>query len=227
MAAASNNEKFRALVVDPNPHTRGFLWEAVLANSHFSIVTACRSSEESESHFRSGYECDVVLLSSTFETARRQALVSTMRETPGGKEAAIVTVVYATEQTAADLGILLAESSDGFVLCPFSVDSLSQVAGIASRVKAQFNRKRKIASATLILRDTFVLFDDFNRGLLRDTVPARIGDKMRELVTQARTIVDEDGAMFREALSAAADGIQPPKAIYQGPSQRIKKKLNR
>jgi CheY-like chemotaxis protein len=218
-------EQFRALIIDPNALTRTYIWEAVLSDRHFSVVTASRNTEDSAAQFLQGYECDVVLISSNIELDKIKEFIQTMRNSVGGREAAIVTVVYAKEQTATGLGSLLAEGSDGLLLSPFSVHSLAQVAEIAKKVKRDFDRKRKVAAAKLMGFDLLLKFDELNRGFARGLDGVKAIDRLRESVLRLEKVLEGHPDVFAEAVRENLSNIEPPKSSYKGPSQRIKKKL--
>lgn len=218
-------EQFRALIIDPNALTRTYIWEAVLSDRHFSVVTASRSTDDSAAQFLQGYECDVVLLSSNIDIVKTREFIQAMRASEGGKEAALVAVVYSKEQTATGLGSLLAEGADGLLLSPFSVHSLAQVAEIAKRVKREFDRKRKLAAAKLIGLDLLLKFDELNRGFVRGVEGQKAMGKLRQSVQQLEKVVEGHTEIFAEAIGGNLSNIEPPKSSYKGPSQRIKKKL--
>jgi CheY-like chemotaxis protein len=217
--------KFRALVVDPNPLTRSYIWEAVLSDAHFSVVTASKSTEDSITQFSQGYACDVVLVSSNIDLLLIRGLMKVMKESEGGKEAALVAIVYANEQNSSALGTLLAEGADGLLLSPFSVHSLAQVAQIASRVKGEFDRKRKLAAAKIMAGELLIKFDEINRALLKGVNSQKSIEKMQKVGSGLERLLEGSPELFAEAMIDVIRNIEPPKGAYQGPSQRVKRKL--
>jgi len=211
--------------VDPNPLTRSYIWEAVLSDIHFSVVTASKSTEDSTSHFLAGFACDVVLASSNIDILQLRGLMKVMRESEGGKEAAFVAIVYANEQNSTALGSLLAEGADGLLLSPFSVHSLAQVAQIASRVRGEFERKRKIAAAKIMANELLAKFDEINRALMNGINSQKSIQKLQKVAGGLERILEGSSDIFAEAVGDVIRNIEPPKGAYKGPSQRIKKKL--
>ena len=211
--------------MDPNPLTRSYVWEAVLSDIHFSVVTASKSTEDSINHFQQGFGCDVVLVSSHIDILQIRGLMRVMKESEGGKEAALVAIVYANEQTSTALGSLLAEGADGLLLSPFSVHSLSQVAQIASRVKGDFDRKRKVAAAKIMASELLAKFDEINRSLLEGLNARKPIERMQKVGMGLERMLQGSEDVFAEAMGEVIRNIEPPKSAYKGPSQRIKKKL--
>jgi len=211
--------------VDPNPLTRSYIWEAVLSDIHFSVVTASKSTEDSTSQFLAGFACDVVLASSNIDILQLRGLMKVMRESEGGKEAAFVAIVYANEQNSTALGSLLAEGADGLLLSPFSVHSLAQVAQIASRVKGEFERKRKFAAAKIMANELLAKFDEINRALMNGINSQKSIQKLLKVAGGLERILEGSSDIFAEAVGDVIRNIEPPKGAYKGPSQRIKKKL--
>jgi CheY-like chemotaxis protein len=225
MSTTNSFSKFRALIVDPNPLTRSYVWEAVLSDIHFSVVTASKSAEDSMNQFQQGFGCDVVLVSSHIDILQIRELMRVMKETEGGKEAALVAIVYANEQNSTALGSLLAEGADGLLLSPFSVHSLSQVAQIASRVKGDYDRKRKLAAAKIMASELIAKFDDINRALLSGVNSRKPIERMQKVGIGLERMLEGSEGLFVEAIGEVIKNVEPPKSAYKGPSQRIKKKL--
>jgi CheY-like chemotaxis protein len=225
--AANAYTQFRALIVDPNPATRSYLWEAVLADPHFKNVTAAKALEDARGMFQDGYSTDVVLISSTFDAPKISRFVEGIRETEGGKECAIISVMRGAHQENSNLGMLLAEGADGFLLTPFSVFSVGQVAQIAKSVKREHDRRRKLAASQLLSIDLLGMFDALNKKLfLSSSIEGKVKTSMKALQNKIREIIAGEPDLGREAVVNALKSFEPPKdTLYQGPSQRVKKKL--
>lgn len=218
---------FRALIVDNAAASRSYLWEAVLADPHFRNVTASKALDEAQAMFLGQFETDVVLISSSFDIERMKLFIESIRQTEGGREAAMVAIVRPTEQENASLGRLLALGVDGFILTPFSVHSVGEVAEIAKRVKREFDRRRKRAAARLLSVDLLLTFDDANRKLFMvGNSQGKLRETLKEIHAQIEEIVTGEPDLGFEAVREQARGMEAPrKSLYQGPSQRLKKKM--
>jgi CheY-like chemotaxis protein len=220
-------EQFSALIIDNRAQARAYLWEAILADPHFSRVSAVKELEEAQALFFDRFQADVVLLSSGFDSKKIRNFIEAIRTTEGGKEVAIVSVVRAVDQENSSLGQFLADGADGFLLVPFSVVSVGQVAEIAKRVKHEFDRKRRGAAATLLSIDLLGKFDALSRKFfMTGDIKGKAYESFAALSDQIRDVIQGETDIAAEAVRARLRATEAPRVtLYQGPSQRLKKKL--
>ena len=68
-------------------------------------------------------------------------------------------------------------------------------------------------------------FDEINRALLNDLDVRKAIEKIKNVAGGLNRILEGSPEVFAEAMGEVIRNIEPPKAGYKGPSQRVKRKL--
>src|SRR5262249_32914468 len=89
---------FDALIIDPNPTSRGYLWQATLSEPNFRRVKALAGIEEALTHLQNGNRYDVLLITSEMSSETIRNFVPNAKQTDAGKEAAYVVVLKKKDQ---------------------------------------------------------------------------------------------------------------------------------
>ena len=217
---------FRALIIDSNPQTRSYLWEAVLAEPQFCNVFASKSLDEGRVMFETGLHCDVVLISSAQDPVLTKDFLTAIKATEGGKEIAYVSVVRASHQETEMLAASLVEGTDGLLLSPYSVNSVRQVAEVASRVKLGHEAKRREAGARMMLLQSIKLVDDYGKAVLLKKDSASPLAKFSKMLNKLNSVWSgESSGLTNIAVEVFLNAPAAQLSHYQGASTRIKKKL--
>ncbi len=219
---------FDALIVDPNPTSRGFLWQATIANPLFHRVQAFSKMTSAHEALRSGAKYDVVLLSSSFDRSEMETFIKGAKTTEGGKEAAYVSVLKASNQSSDAVAFGLIGGADGFLFEPFSADSLKQVAAIANKVRREFEAQRLKAGFSIMLTEVMKALDEFMSAKL---VGQDVGVAHRNLLKATKglqKIKEDDKNIYYDVACDIFQTAKPRPAIaYKGASKRVKSKLTK
>ena len=171
----------------------------------------------------------MVLITSTIDRDEMRSFITASKISEGGKEAAYVMVLKANHQDAENIAFSMMEGTDGFLMEPFSVDSLRQVAMIAARVKGEFERARQRAAIALIVGDIMKSLDDLaNAKILGDdTVQQR-----KKLVTSTRALKKlksgNDLQLYYDLAPEMFEAGTPrPSLGYGGASKRVRERARK
>lgn len=218
-----------ALIVDPNPVSRGYLWQATLAEANFRHVQAVSHLMDALVRLQSGYKFDVLLITSALELTEIKNFIPQFRQTANGKEAAYVLVVKLQDQGAENVAASLVDGTDGFLLEPYSVNSLRQVAAIAHRVKAEHEKERVRVAVQMVLVELMPKLDALAEAKrTKQDITAKDKD-FKKAANGLRRVV---GPYVEAYAEAAAEMFQKasPRAVrtsagYKGASQRVREKF--
>lgn len=217
---------FDALIVDSDLCSRGYLWQATLAEPHFRRVTAVRALDDALLLLTEGYVFHVLLISHTLERNRINSFVQSAKQTSGGKEAAYVLVLRDSEQTTDNIAFSIMEGSDGFLILPFSVHSLREVAAIAARVKHQHELKKKRAAIQLIVMDLIQALESLAFAKLCHKGEKNCRLRFSKVTASLQKLKEEDLPLYFEVATDLFSTAAPrPLIDYHGISKRVRERL--
>ncbi|MCC6952507.1 MAG: response regulator [Deltaproteobacteria bacterium] len=221
------HSQFNALIIEPNPTVRGYLWQATLASPHFHRVKAV-SKIESALERLNEHPFDCILVSSNFPREEIESFIERAKSTNGGKEAAYIWVLRAKHQSSNNIAQGLLGGLNGFLLEPFSADSLRRVAIAAAKVKKEFDRQRTEAALRIIVSDVMKALDAL---ALAQSASAEVNRSRKEFAKAAaalKTIPTEDRDLYYKVACELFETAPPKPSIgYKGASKRIKQRLTK
>lgn len=219
--------QFNALIIEPNATVRGYLWQATLASPHFHRVKAV-SKIESAIHRLEEHPFDCVLISSNYSREEIAGFISAAKVTQGGKESAYIWVLKALHQRSENIAAGLLGGMDGFLLEPFSADSLKQVATVAAKVKREFERQRTEAALRIIVSDIMKTLDAFALAQMTGQEITRTKREFAKSIESLKNVAEADRDLyFKVALELFETAAPRPSIGYKGASKRIKQRLTK
>ena len=218
--------RFDAMIIDPDPTSRGYLWQATLAEVSFHKVKAFSKTDTAIAHLAQGAKFDVVLITSGFIRDDIINFIHEAKQTDGGKEAAYIWVLKTVHQTTDNIAFGLIDGTDGFLLEPFSVDSLQQVAAIAARVRKEYDRQRKKVALTLVVKEIMSALDEFALSKVTKKSVAAAAHEFKKATEVLRKLEVDDIEIYHElACEMFEKGVPRPPVAYRGASTRVKQKM--
>ncbi|MFN8388879.1 MAG: hypothetical protein U0136_01155 [Bdellovibrionota bacterium] len=215
---------FDALIVDPNPVSRGYLWQATLCEPNFRRVKAVSGLTEALNQLQKGNRYDVLLITSEVQSENIKEFVPQAKQIEGGREAAYVVVLKKKDQDSEKIALGIVDGTDGFLLEPFSVQSLKQVAAIAARVRGEHERQRAKAALSLMLFEIGPKLDAYaeSRRTKSDAITPQ-----KEFIRSAQALkrlVAGNEQVYAEVAAEIFEQAPPrvPKGKYKGASKRVR-----
>lgn len=215
---------FDALIVDPNPFSRGNLWQATLYEPNFRSVKAVSGLSEALAQLQNGNRFHVLLITSEFPSSDIKTFIPDAKRTDSGKEAAYVLVLKKKDQDAENVATSIVDGTDGLLLEPYSVHSLKQVAAIAARVKGEHERERARAAISLMLHDIIPKLDAYAEAKRKQQEPGSSYKDLKRLGAGLKKIVKEHQSAYAEVAHDVFQTASPrqTKSKYKGASKRVK-----
>lgn len=219
-----------ALIVDPNPTTRNYLWQAILATTDFHGVKSASSPKNTIDMLTQGKKFDVIILSSQFDQQTVRDFISEARRTTSGRECAFITVIKQTNDRGKSVATGMIDGSDGFLMEPFSTTSLRQVAEIATRVKKEAQEARVKAGLNMLFQDIIPVVDRYAETKRQggDTKQVK-----KELIGLSENLKKVGKNYFRQMIDVAIDSFSAaaPRILIQrkvsNPADRMQMLMER
>lgn len=221
-------EMLDALIIDSNPLSRGFLWQATLAESHFRQVKAVSTLTVALTQLDDRV-FDVILIPSNAPIDEVKQFVTDAKQKNGGKEAAYIVVLKVPDQTTEKIAAGIMDGTDGFLFEPFSVDSLKQVAAVASRIKGEHERRRKEAAMKLVIGDLIKALDEYSAAVSNDKGAFQNSRERKAFHKASATLKKfrgNDVGIYLDLAPPMFEAAPPRIKFYKGASRRLQKKLN-
>lgn len=217
-----------ALIIDFNPTSRSFLWQVTVEGVYFRRVKAYSHTKDAYEHLRSGARYDVVLITSQIPQAETKSFITRAKETDGGREAAYIMVVKIPDQTTENIATNMIGGTDGFLLEPFSVESLKQVAAIAEGVRKKFEAERQRAAFQLIASGIIKALDEFSTATITNENVGAARKSFQAATRPLKKMERDQFHLFIDILTEACEDARPRAPLgYKGASQRVRERARK
>ena len=215
---------FDVLIVDPNPNSRSYLWQATLAQANFRSVKAVAELNEALEQLNSGIHYDVLLITSALSSVNINQFVPAAKKTEAGKEAAYVVVLQRRHQNSENVATGIVDGTDGFLLEPFSVHSMKQVAAIAARVRGEHEAARMKTAISIMLEESMEALNVYAECIRKQSDAAAALKDFKRASKGLRKIAKDNFNVYVDlaAESFAHSLPRPPKQRYSGVSNRVR-----
>ncbi len=230
--APITQEKFDAFIVDSEIDTRMRLRQATSSVTQFGKIHVFSSTRECSQRFQVGGDhCDVVFLSSKFDTKDVQDFIHVSKETKTGQDTAYILVLGARDQGSGVIANNVMIGVDGFLFEPYSVDQLVEITTLSAKVRKERSAARERIGLTLLLTDIINQVDlvAYLKGLGHE--PGTSMKKLKELTHNLGNLSPESFQVYVElAIKIFSEAPVPKKAFktdnYKGASSRVKRKAD-
>ncbi len=181
-------KRLDAFVIEGNPDSRSRLHQAVHASGVFARVSPIANFEEALIKFRANEPCDTVLISSSFDRIETHAFIESLREASRKLDCAIILMLKPEDQNGIAVANHMLLGADGFLVEPYSVDSIRQAAELTQQIKSE-NQKARFKSATKLLIST--MMDELERrayAITKGQNPPQISKHIRQAAEVFRSL---------------------------------------
>lgn len=175
-------KELHCLIIDPDPHSRARLREALRSITLKSVCDMAKSYQASYIKLELNQKYDCVFAASTEKRALLKDLRTRMLKAAGDSKAPLLIIVLKQQHTTSTfVADLYAGGIDGFVCEPFSPEKLLELLNVA-----RDESEKKIEKPQLDVRATDFLMNDAMRlidrlAALRDKGETQGGYTLREL----------------------------------------------
>lgn len=224
------DERIVALLVDSDLQGRSKLKEAAMADYHFKKVTPLNTLDDALNFINDGQVCDVCFIKSVYEQDEIDAFMEDAKKTTIGQECAYIMVLNAQGQTEGNASQNLMGGMHGFLMEPFSVDSMTEISRIAARVKKEAQEARVMAAVKITLSGVAEQIDKAYVAKKLD-VPRKPGASILKQSTmdelrRAQNLPNRD--IYVNSLIEVFENAKVPKGMnYTGPSERVKERMRK
>jgi len=151
--------KISAIIVDPDPEPRMRLKLATRAVPQFQKVFLESELRSATSKMESGEIFDVVFVSERFSHEDVMHFIKTSKEKAEGQDTAYVLVLGSTDQNSSKIASSMVVGADGFLLEPYSVDSLVEIVKLAEKIKGKHADERERVAVGFVVSDIMTQLD--------------------------------------------------------------------
>lgn len=229
MNSGNNNfEKYDALICDPDMNTRVRLKTAATAVPRFGRIGQCGALREAVDVMSGDVSFNVVFISNRIPQEAITGFIRKGRETPQGQDAAYIIVLSGSAQDSSTVAANVMVGADGFLFEPYSVESLTEITGLAARVKGERSRTREAAALSLVISDVMGQLDLIaqlkSSGLDLGPNLKKLRDMCGIFKTLNKESFDSYTSIAIEKFENAPVPVQGKKK-YGGVSDRVKKRM--
>lgn len=214
-----------AMVLSPDLESRMRLRQAMSFVPEFGFVRVMSTLSEGLQRLFAGESFGSFFIATLFGHEVARDFIEKSKGTKGGRDAAYI-FTFSGEAKSAELAQDLIHGADGFLVEPFSVESLQKIYRLAVEVKKQRVIDRQKSGMRLIVQDTIEAIDEWafeSYETEYKSLPSRL-QKLRQTI---HSFPEDSHDTYFEILEELFLQIQHPKIItYRGPSRRLRKKFN-
>ncbi|MCB0331182.1 MAG: hypothetical protein KDD70_16045 [Bdellovibrionales bacterium] len=168
-------EKSNAVVIDPDPKDRAVLKSALHAISNYNKIFQAKSIRDCLSLMKEE-ESELLINFISYEFPKEEIgrLVAQGKSTPGGVDSAYVIVFKSDEQDSGTIARSLLDGIDGFVVAPYSVESLAKITKLAEKLKKERRQSRIEKTVKFLVEDTLATLDEVAARKLSGASPGEM-----------------------------------------------------
>ncbi len=225
-------ERYHTIIVDSDLERRMRLRQATAMVQYFGEVTAVSELREAISKLQGDRVCDVIFMTSHFPQEEIDAFVKEAKQTKHGQDTAYVLLVGVDKQDSADLAKNIMGGLDGFLLEPYSVDSLVDITRLAAKIKGDRRVAREKAALNLLISKIITQLDVVAYAKRLGSEGGHSVKQLKELGEQIQRLTGESLSMYHELAIEAFCAAPLPKRIfksdaYAGASSRVKQRMEK
>lgn len=223
-------DSLTAIVVHPDTNARMLLKQATSTVHQYGKLLQFGSCAEAITKIKTGENIGVIFISASISSIDLSDFIRRARSLPAAQEAAFILLLGTQDPRASSIANNLLHGSDGFLLQPYSVDSLVEVTQLAAKVRTERARIRETTAMKLLVRNIMSQIDEI-AYLKACGYEGRLSmNGLKETCSTLHTLPAESQQAFLEVALKLFEEAPPPRRVdpahqYKGPSQKVKQKL--
>lgn len=216
-----------ALVLDKDSDSRMKLKSATSAVSSFGVVQLCAHSVDALRILGERNEWDIILISAKLETGRITEFITQAKLTPGGRDAAYILVISASDQNSSAIATNILAGADSFLCEPYSVDSLQEISNLAATVKQQRIRERQEGAIRILVNDVIRTLDAISLCLYLGQPPGLQMRDFKDIGSAIQGLSDDWKPVYYTELISRTEKLAPPARPALPKSKRVQDKMKK
>ncbi len=226
-----SNEKFDAMSIDTEMQSRIRLKQATNSVPTFGKFYQSGSLDEALKKLSGPERCDVVFVSDRMGTEGLPAFIKSAKQAPAGQDAAYVMIVKAGDEMASMIAQSVLLGVDGFLCEPYSVDSLTEITRLASKVRKERSEAREEAAVRFLMGQISEQISIVAQLKSMKMNAARETRKLQEMCQIFTTLDEEAKQRYQRIAVDVFENAPLPKPLikknYGGASSRVKARLEK
>lgn len=221
---------FSALIVDPDIEARMRLKQATSVTPLFSSVHQFSNLRDALSSVRESEHCDITFISKRLSGEDIQAFIQEARKTRAGGLSAYVLLLDERHRESTAIASMMVHGLDGFLFEPYSVEHLTDITELATRVHTEQLQARTKVAVKLLLNNIIEQLDMLSSLKSVGIASTRGMNELKRLISSVRALGPEAEAVYLEIVPDCFCEAPLPRKLfsvvkYRGASERVKKKL--
>lgn len=228
-----------ALIIDSSSSVRSGLKDAAHHSASYRHVFVVANLGQGISQLANPLPIDVFFISAKYGHDAISRFIREAKNTKAGHSAAFISIVGSSQEDSLSIARDLTEGFDGFILAPFSVESVSKSVEIAAAVKRRQTAERLAAASSIVINSAMSAIDERAKNLTNGK-DKPFKKNVKEVVGQFKEIAGEAAVAFiSNAIDMFSQIEHPPSepekvtqeptvtsehSAYSGPSELIKRK---
>ena len=223
--------KYNALIVDPDLDNRMRLKQVTASVPMFGLVRQCGALFEGTAHIESDTSfVSVIFVSDRYPEADIASFIQKCKQTKQSQDAAFVMVQRTAKEGSVAVAAQMAIGADGFLVEPYSVNSLVEITNLANRVRGERGESRAKIAATMLVNDMMQQIDLVSFLKSCGYEVGKSMAKLREMGQMLKDVGDEYESICQEVVVRIFSDAPPPKKLFQvkkygGVSDRVRKRM--
>lgn len=222
--------QLRAILADPDLSTRMRLRQATTAVPKFGDVLQVNTLSEAASRLDGESRVDLIFLSYRYSLDEVKKFVEEARKTKQGDTAAYILVLRSRDQDNSTVASTMMMGIDGFLFEPYSVDSLTEMVDLATRVRKEREEVKEKMAATLLTSDIISQLDLIAYLKAQGYSMHASWNKFVELCKRLREVTHDTSTPTFDTFAQLFTEAPLPKKVFEtksygGVSRRVRKRM--
>ncbi|MCS6894070.1 MAG: hypothetical protein NZO16_05850 [Deltaproteobacteria bacterium] len=223
---------FKAFIIDPDSDARLRLRQSTSSVPDFKSVIQFSSPSEAINQLNQSDHVDVLFVSNRFGKGIVKNFIQNGKQTKGGQDSAYVVVLPSLAEGKAILAEVMMDGADGILCEPFSVEQLTEITRLATRVKKERREAREKAAISLLVPEIAKQVDLVatirNSGMEPETSFKVLKELMEKIKGRGEFGISVFVEMFvSHVIALPAPIINQQVKAYGGVSRRLKSKIEK
>ena len=224
-------EGFNAVIIDVDVDSRMRLKQVSLAVPDFRSVHQYNSTGYALSHIELAERCDVIFISDHLPHEEVAAFIHQAKQLRSAIDAAFVRLLPENSLDGLSAATSMREGFDGFLIEPYSINSLIEITRLATRVRNERAQARELLAMTLLVREIAGQIDIIAQ-LKAVGGKANIScHALRETCSVIKKLEGESRQAYFNALQKVFEEVPAPRPMrqkmYSGSSRALRERQER